>query len=451
MENCGEFIEIDILSKDHVKKISRVIWHILFFCTHFLRKKIYFFDIYPRLYFFSNSLFFPKLQKKRKMEGKQKRWRAMSSLEQMDRLEPVDILEALRMIEKGAEARRAKELAQKIANEVQNKIEEEYLKSKGFSKNGKRNRSEEEEEGEEDGKKSKKEEEQVKGEEEEKNDPFSNYSNSADLYNRAANMLTQVYELFLPPLQIRNVVFTVFSSPIELAYTAANFRYCWYNPSVFAALQIKIKDPPATFLVFGSGKIVVTGLRSIEQAKLMHLFKMPKVFNEAMNLKIKLSNFTIQNIVAPAQCCFPDGTPFALDIKRIQKDTSCFVRYTDDLFPGLIYPMKKPKLMVLMFKTGNVVMTGAKSMETLKDGWKKLYYEVCLKYAIRPNAVNTSSVYSLSSRRSSELLRSTLSSNENESDTFSLLERYKEDNLLGILFLFLFFSIAKIHSFLFIA
>ena len=38
----------------------------------------------------------------------------------------------------------------------------------------------------------------------------------------------------------------------------------YYSPELFPGLTFKIYDPPATFLIFSSGKCVLVGLKRIE-------------------------------------------------------------------------------------------------------------------------------------------------------------------------------------------
>lgn len=42
-----------------------------------------------------------------------------------------------------------------------------------------------------------------------------------------------------------------------------------------------------------------------------------------------------------------------------------FVQYEPELFPGLIYRMKQPKIVLLIFVSGKIVLTGAKVMHTM--------------------------------------------------------------------------------------
>ena len=47
------------------------------------------------------------------------------------------------------------------------------------------------------------------------------------------------------------------------------------------------------------------------------------------------------------------------------KDT----RWEPELFPGLIFKMVKPKMVLLIFATGKIVLTGAKSREQIYEAY----------------------------------------------------------------------------------
>lgn len=64
------------------------------------------------------------------------------------------------------------------------------------------------------------------------------------------------------------------------------------------------------------------------------------------------------------------GTLLKLDkiIRMIRNGFACIhydshlVQYEPELFPGLIYRMKQPKIVLLIFVSGKIVLTGAKVM-----------------------------------------------------------------------------------------
>ena len=68
---------------------------------------------------------------------------------------------------------------------------------------------------------------------------------------------------------IQNVVSTTnFGCALDLKKIAYRARNCEYNPNRFSALMMRIREPRTTALIFSSGKIVVTGARSVHFSKL---------------------------------------------------------------------------------------------------------------------------------------------------------------------------------------
>lgn len=55
---------------------------------------------------------------------------------------------------------------------------------------------------------------------------------------------------------------------MDLKKIALHARNAEYNPKRFAAVIMRIRQPRTTALIFGSGKMVCTGAKSEEQAKL---------------------------------------------------------------------------------------------------------------------------------------------------------------------------------------
>ena len=50
-----------------------------------------------------------------------------------------------------------------------------------------------------------------------------------------------------------------------------------------------------------------------------------------------------------------------------------FSSYEPELFPGLIYRMMKPKIVLLIFVSGKIVLTGAKVREEIYQAFELIY------------------------------------------------------------------------------
>ncbi len=173
-----------------------------------------------------------------------------------------------------------------------------------------------------------------------------------------------------PDYKIENVVATVImdiTEKIDLIKIARKHEQVEYNPERFPGLIMRITNPKATFLIFSTGKMVITGLRRADEAA-------PGVKKAIKNIKkagIDVANpvITIQNIVASGDL----HTFIDLNMAAVVMEN---VMYEPEVFPGLIYRMQEPKSVFLVFSTGKVVCTGAKNKETVREAIIKLNQEV---------------------------------------------------------------------------
>jgi len=150
-----------------------------------------------------------------------------------------------------------------------------------------------------------------------------------------------------------------------------------YEPEQFPGLVYRMSKPKAAALIFGSGKIVCTGARSIEDVNLV--FK--KVISVIRSVGTKVpKNFKVQveNIVASSKL---EGN-LNLDTIAFNLDDS---EYEPEQFPGLVYRMTDPKVAFLLFGSGKIVCTGGRSVGDVEIALKKVYKRLKdIKAIIKP-------------------------------------------------------------------
>lgn len=160
-------------------------------------------------------------------------------------------------------------------------------------------------------------------------------------------------------VNIQNVVASVdlyFKIPLEkVASILMTSSEVSYIPEQFPGLVVKIKDPKTSALVFSSGKMVITGAKSASGIKeaVTALRSQLRQSSTTKGPKNKAAKITVQNIVASGNI----GYKIDLELAALLLENSM---YEPEQFPGLIYRLKKPKTVLLLFQTGNVVCTGAK-------------------------------------------------------------------------------------------
>lgn len=96
---------------------------------------------------------------------------------------------------------------------------------------------------------------------------------------------------------------------------------------------------------------------------------------KSLNLeKLKINNFRITNIVANA------ALGFQINLSALGQQ-KLYIK--NDKFPGLVYKGLPNVKSVLMFASGKLVFTGAKSKADIDEGFKELF-EKMQKYATKP-------------------------------------------------------------------
>ena len=143
-----------------------------------------------------------------------------------------------------------------------------------------------------------------------------------------------------------------------------------FEKQKFAAITIRLGQPVCTVLLFTSGKMVLTGCKSMLDCILASTSVFQHMRQGFPGIHFELEPVKIQNIVGNAQIVLkPDEK---LDLQKFYKDHNIFCTYQPNLFPGLIYRPSDITIVLLIFFSGKVVITGAKSMSDVYAGWNSL-------------------------------------------------------------------------------
>ncbi|KAI8849938.1 hypothetical protein BC829DRAFT_390561 [Chytridium lagenaria] len=143
---------------------------------------------------------------------------------------------------------------------------------------------------------------------------------------------------------------------LDLKTIALHARNAEYNPKRFAAVLCRIREPKTTALIFASGKMVVTGAKSEDQSRLAAR-KYARIIQK-LGFPAKFTDFKIQNIVGSCDVKFP------IRLEGLAYAHGHFSSYEPELFPGLIYRMVKPKI---------IVLTGAKVRDEIYQAFENIY------------------------------------------------------------------------------
>jgi transcription initiation factor TFIID TATA-box-binding protein len=170
--------------------------------------------------------------------------------------------------------------------------------------------------------------------------------------------------------KINNVVATVkleLSERLDLLTITRKVPESEYNPERFPGLILRIEEPKASFLIFTTGSMVITGLKNVllVEKAVKIVFKMLKKFG----FKLPKPQIKVENLVASGDL----HTTIDLNKAVIFMES---VMYEPEVFPGLIYHMKDPRAVFLIFSTGKIVCTGVKNEESVKAAIIKLNQEI---------------------------------------------------------------------------
>ena len=129
----------------------------------------------------------------------------------------------------------------------------------------------------------------------------------------------------IPLTTIHNLVGTcqIFSSvqPIDLDYLYACMPNSYYNRTRFAAGTIKCLLPTATGLLFTSGKLVITGAKSLIECNLAALRLVRCLQRHIPNVTFSVHNVEIQNVVA--HVVLPLKVGQKLNVDRLYAEHAC--------------------------------------------------------------------------------------------------------------------------------
>ena len=155
-----------------------------------------------------------------------------------------------------------------------------------------------------------------------------------------------------------------FKCILDLREIALKAKNAEYNPRRFAAVIMRIKEPKTTALIFSSGKMVCTGARTEEESRQASRIYAKIILK--LGFPVKFSEFTVQNIVASCDVKFP------IRLEGLANTYLKFCSYEPEMFPGLIFHMLDPKIVLLIFVSGKIVLTGAKKREDIYRAYQKI-------------------------------------------------------------------------------
>ena len=171
--------------------------------------------------------------------------------------------------------------------------------------------------------------------------------------------------------KIENVVASAsLGTELDLQALAVSLDGADYEPEQFPGLIYRLKEPKTATLLFRSGKVVCTGAKSLDQVKLA----IDKVTTQIRKAGISLDSepkIEVQNIVASSDL----GQKINLNVIAITLGLER-VEYEPEQFPGLVYRLDEPKVVLLIFGSGKLVCAGARVPQDIEKAVDKITKEL---------------------------------------------------------------------------
>lgn len=167
---------------------------------------------------------------------------------------------------------------------------------------------------------------------------------------------------------------------LELRNLALKMIDVEYDKNKFSSLVHRLRTPRATCMISANGHIICVGTNSIRDA-VSGLRKTKHHIANALNrgcATFKLQKFKIHNIAA----AYTYGTRLNVHALHQFNTTSC--RYDPTIFSGLRFQGLGPggKIKAIIFPSGNIILTGASNIKSLRIALRELNLKIRESLAI---------------------------------------------------------------------
>ena len=168
-------------------------------------------------------------------------------------------------------------------------------------------------------------------------------------------------------VKVENIVASaIFAEKLDLDVIATSLEEAEYEPEQFPGLIYKLKDPKTATLLFTSGKANCTGAKNLEDVRKTIDIIAEKLKKLDIDVYKKI-DLIVQNMVATADLGGELNLPEVAVAFGLEN-----VEYEPEQFPGLVYRVKEPKVVMLLFGSGKIVSTGGRNTEDISTAVEDL-------------------------------------------------------------------------------
>ncbi|XP_067124396.1 uncharacterized protein [Centruroides vittatus] len=191
-------------------------------------------------------------------------------------------------------------------------------------------------------------------------------STSNVLDSPVSESINSLSPLMIPIPEIVNIVSSVtLGCWLDLKSIARRSENATYNPRRNGSVIMKIKEPYSTAIIFRTGKIICTGAKNEIESSIA-VRKFVKIIQK-LGFRIRYFEFKIQNIVGSCE------VRFQINLELLAIAYAKFSKYEPELFPGLLYNMENPNVLLLIFQSGKIVITSTKERIDIYCAFSKIY------------------------------------------------------------------------------
>lgn len=165
----------------------------------------------------------------------------------------------------------------------------------------------------------------------------------------------------MPETTIVNFVVTTYLSEwFDLDYINYNLPGGDYNPEVFAGITYVLENPKCAVLIVRNGRVAVTGTKSRKDAESALEYVVELLTSIGVSAYYN-TDIKIMNIVGAV------NLDEEIDLHEFfaELDTPK-AEFDPERFPGIVYHMGED-IDMLIFQSGKIVFTGARSIESFND------------------------------------------------------------------------------------
>jgi len=172
-------------------------------------------------------------------------------------------------------------------------------------------------------------------------------------------------------LHIENIVAsTQVADYLDLRVLSSKIKDADYDWKRFPGVVLRMQNPKITALIFSSGKVVLTGAKSTGALSQGLMVLSDKLRSLGFDI-FKKPAYSVQNIVTTGDL----GNAINLNEAAIGLNLEK-IEYEPELFPGLIYRLENPKVVILLYSSGKLIIIGCKTPDDAKAALQKIIFQL---------------------------------------------------------------------------